>query len=174
MKLSRINLFKSRFDIYYPFLCKIALSYISDRKECEDIVQEVFISVWQKNRDSLTEKEFISYMVKSVKNNCISFLRKQKNEVVYIDELATPSTVYEDTDEERQVLSYEERLTKILAELPPKCREVFIMSKLQKMKYKEISIKLNISEKTVENHIGKAFKIIRENMRSSGFLIIIL
>ena len=49
----------------------------------------------------------------------------------------------------------------LLQEMPPKCREVFTMSKLQKMKYKEIAAHLNISEKTVENHIGKAIKIIR-------------
>lgn len=52
-------------------------------------------------------------------------------------------------------------LENVLQEMPPKCREVFRMSKLQRMKYKEIASRLNISEKTVENHIGKAIKIIR-------------
>ena len=66
-----------------------------------------------------------------------------------------------DDSENLPTIDYRQMLENVLQEMPPKCREVFRMSKLQRMKYKEIASRLNISEKTVENHIGKAIKIIR-------------
>ena len=66
-----------------------------------------------------------------------------------------------DDSENLPTIDYRQMLENVLQEMPPKCREVFRMSKLQRMKYKEIALRLNISEKTVENHIGKAIKIIR-------------
>lgn len=65
-------------------------------------------------------------------------------------------------------------LDTILQEMPPKCREVFTMSKLQKLKYKEIALHLNISEKTVESHMGKAIKIIRTYMAQHPTIMAVL
>ena len=169
--MQREKIFKKRFDDYYPMLCQIAGSYIDHDDECEDIVQESFIAVWNKDKDGLPEKEFVAYMVRAVKNNCLSFLRKQRTEVVSFENTLLKGENLDVAEEEGDSGRYEEALERILAVLPPKCRDVFLMSKLHQMKYKEIADKMNISEKTVENHMGKALKMIRELVASGQYLI---
>ena len=84
MKAYRKEIFKSRFQEHYPRLCCIACGYVSDKEDAEDIVQELFISVWNKGLDEMEEKEFAAYMTTAVKNSCISFLRKRKDDVVSV------------------------------------------------------------------------------------------
>ena len=173
--MQREKLFKKRFDDYYPLLCRIAQGYISHTDECEDIVQECFIASWHKNIDDLPEKDFARYMVRAVKNNCISFLRKQKTPIISFEDATLTYKTDEVADlEENEALKQDEMLERILAAIPPKCREVFLMSKLHGMKYKEIATQLGISEKTVENHMGKALKIIREQVSTGQYLLSLL
>ena len=166
--------FKERFDVYYPMLCRIAFGYIPDTHECEDIVQECFIAVWTNGKHELDEKEFLSYMVRAVKNNCISFLRKQNLNMVSLDNEQPPIICADDTGEEVDELSDDEKLEKILSVLPPKCKEIFLLSKLHGMKYQEIAQKLDLSVKTVENQMSKALKLIREQMKASIFTLIVI
>lgn len=176
MSIGNKNLLKKRFDYYYPFLCKIANKYINSRDECEDIVQETFISIWQKNKHNLPEKDFAPYIIKAVKNNCISFIRKQKNiNAVELDtnHLSIPDTsILYVTDTGIGSYAAEERIMQLLSVLPTKCKQVFIMSKLHKLKYREIAINLGISEKTVENHIAKAIKILRQDKLTQKLILI--
>ena len=160
MSENRKEQFKLRFKKYYPMLCKIANGYIADRDDCEDIVQALFISVWDKQKDCLPEEEMLAYMKVAIRNNCLTFLNTNKTYEKISHNDSTLTLVAEDS-ESVATTDYKQLLEKVLQEMPPKCREVFTMTKLQKMKYKEIAAHLNISEKTVENHIGKAIKIIR-------------
>lgn len=170
----REEIFKKRFDDFYPMLCRIAFSYLPDTKECEDIVQESFIAVWNNGKDKLDEKEFAAYMVRAVRNNCVSFLRKQTQQIISIEDhfAATESLDYE--DEEDISPQYEEILEQVLSVLPPKCKEVFLMSKLHGLKYKEIADRLQISEKTVENQMGKAIKLLRQQVESGKFVLFLV
>lgn len=86
MRADRKEIFKSRFQKHYSRLCNIAYGYVSDRDDSEDIVQELFISIWNKGLDSMPEAEFTAYVTTSVKNSCISFLRKRKEDVVSIED----------------------------------------------------------------------------------------
>ena len=175
MDLNRKKTFRNRFENYYPLLCKIAYRYIPRKEECEDVVQETFISIWRKGKDDLSEKEFVSYIVTSVKNNCISYLRKQRLETIYMEDMIlSPADISENENKDEEALSPEEILMDTLSVLPPKCKEVFLMSKLHNMKYREISEVLHISEKTVENHIGKAIKILRTLVKTNSFLLILI
>ncbi len=160
METNRKVRFKQYFQQYYPVLCRIAHGYVADADDCEDIVQELFVSVWNRGKDEMPEEQLAAYLTSAVRNNCISFLRdRQRMETVSIDDrLAMP---VDSSAEETAAADYGSMLEKVLAAMPPKCRDVFMMSKMQKMKYKEIAAALDISEKTVENHIGKAFKMIR-------------
>lgn len=176
MDLIRTNKFKRRFQEYYQTLCNIAYGYIPDRDECEDIVQETFISVWNKEKDLLPEKEFLSYMVIAVKNNCISVIRKQKFDTVSLDDSENNTITLHMADSNSHAsdeMAPEDKLQQILSILPAKCKEVFLMSKLHGMKYREIAEELNISEKTVENQMGKALKTLREYIAGNPFLILV-
>ena len=86
MEKERKERFKTRFLTHYPRLCRIAYGYVSDSDDAEDIVQELFIHVWDKDKDSLTDSEFAAYMTVAVKHRCINFLRKRQEDTVSIEE----------------------------------------------------------------------------------------
>lgn len=177
MNSDQKSIFKRRFHAYYPMLCKIAYGYIPDKDECEDIVQETFISLWNSEKELLSEKEFRSYMIISVRNKSISYLRKQRLDIVSMEDSEHAVTIGYVTDTEGadpDEISSEEKLQQVLSILPPKCREVFMMSKLHGMKYREIAKELDLSEKTVENQMGKAIKTLREFVCSHPLFILII
>lgn len=164
MKTNRKELFEARFKKYYPRLCSIACGYLSEAEACEDVVQESFISVWDKGKDVLPEAEFYAYMVRCVRNGCVSSLRRDKRlHTLSIENVQADSEeLWSDNQEHhKNALSPEEHLNEILKILPERCREIFLMSKLQMMKYRDIANKLDISEKTVENQMGKALRLLR-------------
>ena len=166
--------FKERFDAYYPMLCRIAFGYIPDTHECDDIVQECFIAVWNNGKYQLGEKEFLSYMVRAVKNNCISFLRKQNLKMISLEENEMHIACSDIADEDADEISLDEKLEQILIKLPPKCKEIFLLSKCHGLKYQEIATKLDLSIKTVENQMGKALKIIREQIKAGIFTLVFI
>lgn len=171
--LERKQRFKVLFDRYYPQMCNIAHGYLADEADCEDVVQETFITLWDRKKDDLPETEFASYLTISVKNNCISFLRKNKRmDTVSVED--KPAALTDVPESDSETTDYAALLQQILSTLPPKCREVFEMSKLKKMKYRDIAARLDISEKTVENHMGKALKMIRSYTVASSILIIFI
>lgn len=169
-------MFKVRFQKHYPRLCAIAYGYVSDKDDSEDIVQEAFIHIWDKGKDDLPEQEFMAYLATAVKNGCISFLRKRKNDTVSIEEYpladSHPADASLEGDEERP--SPEELLKKALSTLPPKCKEIFLMAKLRGMKYREIARELDISEKTVDNQMTKAVKLLRAYAAENPFLMTVI
>lgn len=149
---------------YHKKLCVYALSLTNDHDLAEDIVQNVFISVW-KNRFKLKENFVVkSYLYKSVYNEFIDQYRKQKKvftlEKKYIDAL---TYILEDDDEKSL-----DRLLKIvkkeIEKLPPKCKQTFLLSKEEGLTNVEIAEYLNVSIKSVEAHITKAYGILRKSI----------
>ena len=90
MDTNRRERFKRLFLAHYSRLCGVAYGFVADGEDAEDIVQELFINVWDKGKDSLSDKEFAAYMTVAVRNSCISFLRKKLN---YLDPEVTISSV---------------------------------------------------------------------------------
>lgn len=166
MRPNRKEQFEIKFKEYYPRLCSIAYGYIPDAESCEDVVQEAFISVWEKEKDTLPENEFYAYLVRCVRNGCISYLRKDKKGLILsMDEVQVPQMEQWSENHEAEQTKHqhpEDILNEIMKILPERCREIFLMSKLHAMKYREIANKLNISEKTVENQMGKAIRLLRQ------------
>jgi len=151
-------------DQYYHLLCVFANSLVRNNFQSEDIVQNVFLSIWTK-RASLDESINIkSFLLRSVKNEFIDQYRKNQStlalEKIYID--ALDFVIYKEEDEST------ERLVRILKleiqKLPPKCKEIFILSKQEGLTNIEISEYLKINIKTVEAQITKAFSKIREKI----------
>ena len=133
METTRKERFEARFKQHYSRLCNIAYGYVADRDDCEDLVQELFINVWNKGKDAMPEKDFALYMTTSIKNSCISFLRKKQNSEVSIEDHPSAAvTLANDDDWSDERRSPEELLEQALAVLPPKCKEVFLVANLGK------------------------------------------
>lgn len=143
-------------------LCNYAHSILKDKEVSKDIVQEVFANLWNK-KNSLTLKSSIdSYLINAVKFKSIDFIRNKKVKNAYEKKIIEQSETH---DEDAVII--EERKKKIMLainSLPEKCRIIFLKSKLEGYTYSEISKDLNISVKTVENQISRAFKLIKNKI----------
>lgn len=172
MRTDRKDRFKERFQKHYSRLCHIAYGYVANRDDSEDIVQELFINVWNKGKDELPENEFVPYMNMAVRNSCISFLRGKQDGTLSIDEHMNETSLVASEEHDENRPHPEEVLEDALSSLPPKCKEIFMMAKLRNMKYREIAHELNLSEKTIENQMTKAIRLLREYVSQKGVLLI--
>ena len=155
--------FEFLFKEYYKPLCLYLGYFIKIKDVVEQIVQEVFVNIWE-NRKSFSPKGNIkSYLYRAVKNKGLNYLKHEKIKIKSREDL---KAVYysEETNIEKQFESDE--LLKLIEEcveqLPEKCREIFILVKFNGISYNETSEILNLSAKTVENQMGKALKKLRE------------
>jgi RNA polymerase sigma-70 factor (ECF subfamily) len=139
---------------------------VEDEVVSEDIVQEVILKYLKKEESISIKVKLSTYLHRAVTNQAIDYLRKEKKIVwLSIEDQQLPEEETIKTEEQEYL---ERRVKLALAELPKKCKEVFIMAKIQDMKYKEIAEELGISIKTVENQMGKAFKMLREKLKDTG------
>jgi len=139
---------------------------LNDKSEAEDAVQDTLIKLWE-NRTQLKEDTIGAYFATMVRNRCIDILRKKKPIIIEIDDGQLPT-------EDHSQMEHEELKAKINAtidSLPDRCREVFVLSRFEKLSHKEISESMGISTKTVENQITKALKVISSTLISILFLL---
>ncbi|HEX6334735.1 MAG TPA: RNA polymerase sigma-70 factor [Flavisolibacter sp.] len=153
--------FESVFKAHYNALANYAFSILKSEQDAEDVVQEVFIRVWQNTPDVISTDQVKFYLVTAVKNGCISFLRKQAGKVYVQPE---DVQLHRSPDEAPAENSKDpmELVDQALALLPPQCQVIFKMSRFGKLTYQQIADELGLSVKTVENQVGKALKIMRD------------
>lgn len=154
---------------YYVPLCNYANSLLSDKLLAEDVVQDMFLHLW-KNNDSLTINSTLkSFLFTSVKNKVYENARSRKSYQRALDSYKHKhSTATTDLSAESDKYMSMERLSSLLRHLPPKCRNVFALNKLNGLTYTEIAQSEGISVKTVENHMIKALKILRTEYLKKG------
>ncbi len=154
--------FKAIFDKHYQWLCDYIFKLSGDYDLTEDIVQEVFIDIWNK-RTQLTIHSLKSYLFRSCHNRFLEYLRKNKRNInrTSLDDIRL-ETLYELHREEEDLNSERiERLSRAIEMLPPKCKQAFKLSKFENLKYQEIAEVMGISIKTVEIHLSKALSRLR-------------
>ncbi|GMN11556.1 RNA polymerase sigma-70 factor [Croceitalea sp. MTPC9] len=167
------NAYVDLVENYNHKLCLYANSLINDIGTSEDIVQNVFINVWEKRDNLRPDLSLKSYLYKSVYNACINEYKKNQMvtalEKKYIEELDGIVEQDNDTMEKLIVLVKE-----AIQELPPKCKEIFLLSKKEGLTNIEIADYLNISKNTIERQMNIAFKKIRESVGSKTDVILFL
>lgn len=159
------SLFQAVFSQEYERLCRYAYTYLQDEHRAEDIVQETFIRIWEQKKEMIGTDGLKFYLVTAVRNNCISHLRKQKTEGVRYTEVTPepdPEPFFTARHYNEEEKLQKQKIADALNKLPPKCKEVFLLVKMQGLSYKEAAQILDISVKTIENQMGKALKIFRE------------
>lgn len=162
--------FKLLFEQYYNPLCNFASTILYDSAKAEDAVQDVFVKMWQ-NKERLADMDNQkAYLFQATRNKSIEYLRKLKSDKKISAEnerrIEMSSTI--DIDNEADKYLLKEKLFNSIRQLPPKCRNVFTMSKINGLTYTEIAEELDISPKTVENQIGKALRLLREMMKAKN------
>lgn len=161
------NRLKVIFDDNYNALCNYASAFVNDHSTAEDIVQTVFIQLWENEKIyQLAEPQ--AFLKKCVKYKCIDYTRSKKSRKEIPSEVL-PELMKTETHS----LSEEDvqaTLQLFASQLPPKMQKVFLMSRVQGMSYAEIAAEQNVSVKTVENQMGVALKKMRELLRKHGYI----
>ncbi|WP_139957224.1 RNA polymerase sigma-70 factor [Flavicella sediminum] len=159
--------YETLFLLYYDKLLHIAKGYIGNLEDAEGIVQNVFLKVWDKRSKFDRVKNTNNYLYTITKNACLDVLKHQKvkntfsenysaiNEAFIHDEIA--STLIES--------ELEKRISAAIELLPEKRKNVFIKSRIDGMKHAEIALSLNISIRTVDNHISNALRHMRLHLK---------
>lgn len=157
------KIFKCLFDSSYVGMVQQAVYYTNDPDVAEDVVQEVFVRLWEKREELRGIKNIQGYLSFSVKNRCLNHLEHQQ----VVDKYRQHCLMSEmsETDESPEVLI--EEVSRLLEKLPEKRRRVLEMSVLDSKSYAEIAGELGISLNTVKDHIKKAYSFLREEARKS-------
>ncbi len=165
--------FQILFNKLFSPLCNYALTITGDFNQAEDIVQDVLFQFWDKRKElNVDATKYENYLVRAVKFKCIDSHRQLTVKRKYIGEVLHTSSSIDSAEHEE--IDYQSILFTAIAELPEKTREVFTMSKIDGLKYSEIAEVLGISIKTVENQMGRAFKILRTVINRESLLLIII
>ena len=163
------------FRTYYQPLCNYAYTFVQDRDEAEEIVQSTFLNVWEK-RDNLSIHTGVKpYLYAMVRNASLNVLKHEKIKQQHVTmEMAVAERSVESVTRTVMASELETKIYKAMDKLPEQCRLVFKLSRFEELKYAEIAEQLNISIKTVENQMGKAMKIMRDQLKDYLPLLIIL
>ena len=162
------------FRRHYVSLCRTAIRLVRDEATAEDIVQEFFALMWTKRSGLPANTTAVgSYLRTSVRNRSLNYLRDRKRIPVGDEEL--PEVPADRAQQPGAGLENEElqqRINDAIDRLPERCRLIFVMSKIEEMSHRDIATGLDISVKTVENQMTRAYKFLREYL--SLFLPLII
>jgi RNA polymerase sigma-70 factor (ECF subfamily) len=155
--------FETLFKRYYKKLCHFAHSFVRNEQDAEEIVSDLFFKIW-KNRDTLKiDISFSAYVYKACQHACLAKLKQRHPLFEDIEDLVEEDLVYECEESEPLEASNDnlQHYQRALNALPPRCKLIFVMNRLDGMKYREIADHLDISIKTVEHQLVKALRLIR-------------
>jgi RNA polymerase sigma-70 factor (ECF subfamily) len=165
--------FEFLFRHHFTGLCHFATGYVKDFSIAREIVQDAFVSLWEKRESIDPEKSVRPYLSTTVRNKCLNYLRdhrKFSTDLLSLEGFNAESE-YREPDRLMEA-ELEKRIALSIGELPEKCREIFLLSRQDNLKYQQIADKLKISIKTVETQMSKALQHMR--LRLSEYLTILL
>jgi RNA polymerase sigma-70 factor (ECF subfamily) len=162
------------FGSHFTGLCVFAQKYVKDFETAKEIVQDAFISLWEKRETIDMDRPVKSYLTMAIHNKCTNHLRNIRKFDPYILDLENLLDVPEYDGADSMVeIELKEKIESAIAQLPEKCREIFILNRYENLKYQEIADKLQISVKTVESQISKALQHMRISLAEYVTLLLI-
>jgi RNA polymerase sigma-70 factor (ECF subfamily) len=166
----RKDVFEELFRAYFPLLFGFCLKFVRQKQVAEEIVQDVFLYVWQKRHQIEIDKSLQAYLFTATKNKSINYLKLKYNQYQYDDEplgqiISTHSAASDKVEQEE----LQNLIDKGIESLPERCRMVFSLSRNAGLTYAEIAQEMAISVKTVEIQMGIALKKLKEFLQAYGF-----
>jgi len=172
--------FELIFKTYYSRLCHYACKFIAEDFVAEDIVQEIFSNLWEKQFDLGSESILKAYLFRSVHNRCLNYINykriTEKHHQIIQHKLALIELEYYNTEHgtAKSLFELEVKIDEVISGLPDQWRKVFELSRQKGFKNREIAEELNISISVVEKHISKALQKMREALKDYFILILLL
>lgn len=167
--------FELLFKHYYPGLVIFVSQMTLDKAEAEEIVQDFFFRMWKRREQIKESSSLKSYLFTSVKNQGINFLVSKNYEARKIEEFKQVMSSNFTYEQDIFVTSeLQEKINQAFEKLPPRTKEIFILSRFNDLKNEEIAEKLNLSKRTVELQISNALKILRQELKDYTGLLFLL
>jgi RNA polymerase sigma-70 factor (family 1) len=162
--------FKLVFESLYPVMCLYAKRFVNDSNIAEDISQEVFIELWRQREKFENYNQVKAFLYLSVKNKCLNFIKHQKVEATYVNEV-----LHTESEEDMQVIEAEviNQLTNAIESLPEQQKQV-ILHNLQGLKNEEIADAMQISVNTVKLHKKSAYQALRQKVNPTLLSVLLV
>jgi RNA polymerase sigma-70 factor (ECF subfamily) len=174
IKAGNMFAFDELYRKYNKKLYKFGYSILKSTEEAENLIQDVFLNLWE-NRYKVEKNSSIkSYVFTITYNSAISIIRKKTRESQFIEYLKTLQDInVEPVNVELEYNELTNKLDEIIKELPKRQKEVYLLHKVEGLKYNEIAERLNISVNTIENHMSHALKTIRKKLGNYSLITIL-
>jgi len=182
LKSGNQEAFSAVFNNYFPRLNRFAATYIIDKSEAKNIVQDVFVKLWETKQNLRKNTSILAYLLTITKNNCLDYLKHKQVEYKFQKQAIQNHTelelnYYALKRLEIDLLDYNEIvqiIEKTLSNLPPQCQQVFRMSRFDDLSNAEIGQKLDIGVKAVEANITRALKVFRKELKDYVTILVLL
>jgi RNA polymerase sigma-70 factor (family 1) len=173
LQKGNVKAFDSLFVAYSPKLFGFALKYFKNETDAEELVQEIFVKVWENRQTLKSELSFKSYLFTIALNQIRKHFNKKATSLRYLESLRNNAEFTENQSINDD--NYESALRQInliIEQMPPRRREIFTKSKLEGKSSKEIAVELNISAGTVDNQVSEALRFIRTQLKSENISLL--
>lgn len=156
--------FEAFFKENYNSFCRFAYTFINDADDAEEIVQNCFVKLWDGRKTLILGNNPKSYLFTMIRNACLNQIKHisiREDYKVYNEQLRSEAQIEEESEDS----DLQQKVIHVIQNMPAQRKKIFEMSRFEGLKYKEIAEHLNISVKTVENHMGSAIKQLREELK---------
>jgi RNA polymerase sigma-70 factor (ECF subfamily) len=164
--LGNLQAFERLFRSYYQMLCGYSLKFVGDPDTAEEIVQDLFYTLWEKRDELKINSSVKSYLFSAVHNKCLKYIEHRTVEQKYRNYyLRHESEIDSEPYDSAHVVELQRIIDHTLDTMPEKCGRIFRLSRFEGLTYQEIAQKLSISVKTVETSMGRALRHLRKNLK---------
>ena len=169
VKLGDIKSYELLFRHYYPTLCIFAKKYTNDLTTAREIIQDLFIHLWEHRERLRINTSFKAYIYQAARFNSIRRIENARLSNITLDEIPEQESEFFDFMEYAEL---QEQILKAIESLPPQCSKIFKLSRFEQLTYIQIAKQLNLSVKTIEAQISKALRVIQHSIEGYLFLLI--
>jgi len=168
LKAGNAKVYELLFQQLYRPLCQYACSILHNHDETEDIVQETFCKLWEQREKLEIHTSTKSYLYRMVHNACLNKIKQREIHHEHHEQIAYFSASdYNNVEKTMENRELRHKINLAIATLPERCREAFLLSRMQHLSYAEIAQKMQISPNTVETQIVKALKTLRGKLKKN-------
>jgi len=160
-----MHAFEQLFKEYYEMLCYFANRFIDNMPVAEEMVADVYTSVWEKRETLLISSSFRAYIYRAVRNRCLNHIKHQRIERAYMDHIRHHHLITDEGMDSAREEELAKEVEEAIESLPERCRQIFKMSRYDDLRYLDIARELHLSPKTVERQMMIALEKLRRHLK---------